>query len=152
MKGLDSLSYDQLVILSERAIQNIKKHQKNTDNVKEFIEKNFPVKKGNNEYNPKPQGKIECCIHCGSVSIKKHGTTRAGIQRYICKDCGKSFSANYGLIIHYSHLSEWQWREIIRGLVDGLSLTDIAKNIGVAVSTVWSCRLKVYQTLKNIYG
>lgn len=152
MKGLDSLSYDQLVILVERVIQNIKKQQKNTDTVKELIEKHFPIKSGTSEYSQRSQSEIECCLHCGSIAIKKHGTTRAGIQRYICKDCGKSFSANYGLITHYSHLSDWQWREIIRGTVEGLSLTDIAKNINVSVSTAWSCRLKVYQTLKNIYG
>lgn len=152
MKGLDSLSYDQLVILVERVIQKIKKQQKNTDTVKEIIEKHFPIKSDTGEYSEKSHCIIECCLHCGSVAIKKHGTTRAGIQRYICKDCGKSFSANYGLITHYSHLSDWQWREIIRGTVEGLSLTDIAKNINVSVSTAWSCRLKVYQTLKNIYG
>ena len=152
MKGLDALSYDQLVILVERVIQNIKKQQKNTDTVKELIEKHFPIKSGTSEYSQRSQSEIECCLHCGSIAIKKHGTTRAGIQRYICKDCGKSFSANYGLITHYSHLSDWQWREIIRGTVEGLSLTEIAKNINVSVSTAWSCRLKVYQTLKNIYG
>lgn len=152
MKGLESLSYDQLVIILERAIQNIKKQQKNTDTVKELIEKHFPVKVSNGEYVQRTGSEIECCLHCGSVAIKKHGTTKAGIQRYICKDCGKSFSENYGLITHYSHLSEWQWREIIRGTVEGLSLTEIAKNIGTSVSTAWSCRLKVYQTIKNIYG
>lgn len=152
MKGLESLSYDQLIILVARAIQNIKKKQKNEDIVKELIEKQFPIKKGEITCGDKIQSELDCCVHCGSIAIKKHGTTRAGIQRYICKDCGKSFSANYGLITHYSHLSDWQWREIIRGTVEGLSLTEIAKNIDVSVSTVWSCRLKVYQTLKNIYG
>lgn len=104
------------------------------------------------EYSPKPQSVIECCLHCGSVRIKKHGTTRGGVRRYICKDCGKTFTENYGLITHYSHLSEWQWIEIIRGTVSKLSITDISKNIKASTSTVWSCRLKIYQTLKNIYG
>lgn len=136
----------------DRAIYEAKLEERNKNAVKEIIEKHFQIKVGTSECMEKPQSIIECCLHCGSVAIKKHGTTRAGVQRYICKDCGKSFSENYGLITHYSHLSDWQWKEIIRGTVEGLSLTEIAKNIGTSVSTAWSCRLKVYQTIKNIYG
>lgn len=100
----------------------------------------------------KPASPIECCLHCGSIRIKKHGKTKGGVTRYICKDCGKSFSENYSLITRYSHLDSWQWTEVIRGTVLHLSITDIAKNIGTSTSTVWSCRLKIYQTIKNIYG
>ena len=32
-----------------------------------------------------------CCPNCGSVSIKKHGKTALLSQRWLCKDCGKSF-------------------------------------------------------------
>ena len=32
------------------------------------------------------------CTHCRSEMIRKNGTNR-GVQRYICKDCGKTFSA-----------------------------------------------------------
>ncbi|GKU82844.1 hypothetical protein NCCP28_22400 [Niallia sp. NCCP-28] len=31
------------------------------------------------------------CLHCGSVLVKKNGKYRAR-QRYLCKDCGKSFN------------------------------------------------------------
>lgn len=74
------------------------------------------------------------------------------MTRYLCKDCKKTFSENYGLITHYSHLASWQWLEIIRGVVSHQSITDIAKNIGTSTSTAWSYRLKIYQTIKNIYG
>jgi len=152
LDGLKKLTYEQLLILMDRAIYEARQDERNKHAVKEIIEKHFPTKVGTSEYEPKTQSIIECCLHCGSVAIKKHGKTKAGIQRYICKDCGKSFSANYGLITHYSHLSDWHWKEIIRGTVEGLSLTDIAKNIGTSASTVWSCRMKIYQTIKNIYG
>lgn len=99
----------------------------------------------------KPKSVIECCLHCGSVAIKKHGTTKGGVQRYICKDCGKTFAENYGLITHYTHLAEWQWQEAIRATVTGDSLTTLAKNIGTSTSTAWTCRMKIYQTIQNIY-
>lgn len=74
------------------------------------------------------------------------------MTRYICKDCKKTFSENYGLITHYSHLSSWQLKEIVRGTISKLSITEIADNIKVSTSTVWSYRLKIYQTIQNIYG
>ncbi len=42
--------------------------------------------------------------------------------------------------------------EIIRATIDGLSLTDISKNLKISTSTAWTCRMKIYQSLKNIYG
>lgn len=100
----------------------------------------------------KPKSVIECCLHCGSIAIKKHGTTKGGVQRYICKDCGKTFAENYGLITHYTHLAEWQWQEVIRATVAGDSLTTIAKNIGTSTSTAWTCRMKIYKTIQNLYS
>ena len=64
-----------------------------------------------------PEGKIYCCVHCGSANYKKIGFTKKGLQRYLCKDCKKSFSENHGDSLRYSHLSEHQWRIIIRGLI-----------------------------------
>ncbi len=100
----------------------------------------------------KPTYTIDCCLHCGSTVIKKIGKTKGGMQRYLCKDCHKSFTENYGLITHYSHLSEWQWQEAVRATVVGISLTELAKNINVSTKTAWLCRMKIYDTLKNIYG
>lgn len=141
-------------MLFERLKSEISKYPKEViDTTSEIISsKADTIKIKKREYVQKPKSVIECCLHCGSIAIKKHGKTRGGVTRYICKDCGKTFSENYGLITHYTHLSEWQWQEIIRGTVCQLSITDISKNIGASTSTVWSCRLKVYQTIKNIYG
>lgn len=116
------------------------------------IDRSIESKADIREMANKPKSVIECCLHCGSVAIKKHGTTKGGVQRYICKDCGKTFSENYGLITHYTHLAEWQWQEVVRATVSGDSLTTIAKNIGTSTSTAWTCRLKIYQTLQNIYS
>ena len=111
------------------------------------------IKKNNKhrELADKPKSVIECCLHCGSTAIKKIGKTKGGIQRYLCKDCHKSFSENYGLITHYTHLAEWQWKEAIRATIERLSLTVLAKNIKVSTSTAWLCRMKIYKTIDCIY-
>ena len=150
LRGMGDLSFEELMILLDKAFCEVQKKGKNNNALKELIEKHIPVKVGSGEYSAKPQSTIECCLHCGSVAIKKHGKTTGGVQRYKCKDCNKTFTENYGLITHYSHLADWQWKEVIRGTIEGLSLTEIAKNIGTSASTVWSCRMKIYQSIKNI--
>ena len=92
------------------------------------------------------------CPLCGSVSYKKHGHTRNGMQRYRCKDCGKTFSENYGDSLRYTHLSDWQWMTVLRGLVNNLSLPRIAQDADISASTAWLCRIKVNQAIMTMYG
>lgn len=94
---------------------------------------------------------IPACINCGSAAIKKHGV-RNGRQRYICKDCGKTFSSSTGKITYKSRLTPEQWKELIRGLVDNLSLNQIAKNIGTSATTVWLNKQKICNILMELYG
>lgn len=75
-----------------------------------------PTQSTNTKPKVKPKSdnsKVYCCPLCGSASYKKHGTTTSGMQRYICKDCGKTFSENYGDSLRYTHLSESQWLNIL---------------------------------------
>ena len=67
--ALDSLTADQLDELILRA-QAIRSEQQNG----------------------KEETRIDACLHCGSIAIKKHGTTSKGSIRMICKDCGKTFT------------------------------------------------------------
>lgn len=96
--------------------------------------------------------KAYCCPLCGSASYKRKGHTNQGMQRYLCKDCGKSFSENYGDSLRYSHLSESQWMELLRGIVNNHSLTRIAQDSNISVSTAWACRTKVNQAIATMYG
>ena len=48
------------------------------------------------------------CPHCGSVKSIKHGT-RNGRQRYLCKDCGKTFGDTNGTVAFRSKLSVGKW-------------------------------------------
>ena len=96
--------------------------------------------------------KVYCCPLCGSASYKKHGTTSTGMQRYICKDCGKTFSENYGDSLRYSHLTSEQWLNIIRGIVNNHSLPIIARDCNVSKSTAWACRMKINQAIMTMYG
>jgi len=100
----------------------------------------------------KSQNEIYCCLYCGSARIKPHGLTSAGNQRYYCRDCKKSFTENHGSALKWTHLTEETWMEILHGLVNNHSLPVIAKDTGLVQSTIWLCKQKVCNAIKQMYG
>ncbi len=154
IKGIPNLSKSQMEVLFERLkaeldTTKIINNRPSTVNIADTKIESMSTAKI--AVTDKPISNVECCVHCGSILIKKHGTTKGGVQRYICKDCGKSFSQNYGLITHYTHLAEWQWEEAVRAIVCGLSITELSKNIKVSTKTAWLCRMKIYSVLQAIF-
>lgn len=47
---------------------------------------------------------VERCPRCGSVAIVKKGKSRNGDQRYLCRDCGRTFSGSTDRILGTSKL------------------------------------------------
>lgn len=47
---------------------------------------------------------VECCPRCGSVTIVKKGKAKYGEQRYLCRDCGRTFGMGSGRILGMSKL------------------------------------------------
>lgn len=94
---------------------------------------------------------LNCCPKCGSTNYKKHGT-KDGRQRYICKDCKKTFSESNATIFYHSRLSTGQWKELLRGMIDRLSTTEISKNVGISQPAVWYNMQKVFEVLAKVYG
>lgn len=45
-----------------------------------------------------------------------------------------------------------QWLELLRGMVEGLSINKIAKNIGTSGKTVWYNEKKVISILMEVFG
>ena len=48
---------------------------------------------------------MTACVHCGSVHFIKHGQDRKGNPRYLCKDCGKTFTALTNTALNGTHKS-----------------------------------------------
>lgn len=90
------------------------------------------------------------CVYCNSTSINKNGS-QGGIQRYRCKDCRKTFSETSSSLRYHSKLSEQQWKELLRGLVEKLSLSKIAKKCQISTAAVWQNKRKVCMTLMQLY-
>lgn len=98
-----------------------------------------------------PEKKIVACVHCGSIAIIKHGIIN-GRQRYTCKDCKKTFTNSSGTVTYHSRLEPAQWKELLRGLIENLTLKEIAANINTSVKTVWFNKQKLCAALLKLYG
>ena len=95
-------------------------------------------------------GQVVACPHCGSVSARKDGT-RAGKQKYFCKDCHKRFTAKTGTLSYHSKLTPEQWKGLLKGVVLNLSLSKIADDIGVSIQTVWYNKNKICNALQELF-
>jgi len=92
---------------------------------------------------------VEGCRHCGSTDLYRWGIN-AGIQRYKCKSCNKTFNALTNTpLAHLRHKE--QWNKFAQDLIDGISVHSAAGHCGVADSTSFRWRhrfLKIPSLLK----
>ncbi len=118
--GLDSLTADQL----EELIIMAKAKRSESKNDKEVYDPNS-------------------CPHCGSIAIKKHGTSAKGTPRKICKDCGKTFCYGVEASASSSKLSETQLTSLYIGMIQNLTIGQLAEKMNVSRSTAAKHKLKV---------
>jgi len=60
------------------------------------------------------------CLHCGSTAVKRNGKYRSR-QRYLCKDCGKTFNDMTNTPFSGSRYPE-KWIEYIKMMINGVTL------------------------------
>jgi len=92
------------------------------------------------------QGK---CPLCGSVEVIRHGRTKSNRQRYMCKDCKKSFSDTTNTIAYHSKQPYNVWVKVINDTLECRPLRQTAEVIGISTTTVFSMRHKILQTLSS---
>ena len=92
---------------------------------------------------------VEGCHHCGSTDLYRWGIN-AGLQRYKCKSCNKTFNALTNTALARLRHKE-QWNKFAQDLIDGISVHNAANHCGVADSTSFRWRhrfLKMPSLLK----
>jgi transposase-like protein len=78
------------------------------------------------------------CISCGSSRVVKNGTAR-GLQRYLCRGCGRTFSRTSGTPLAGLRNKE-RFIEQGRHLASGLTVRQSAAAMGVSLGTALSWR------------
>lgn len=104
--------------------------------------------------NPTTQSKsrITCnCAYCKSQHIVKFGKSDKGDQRYLCKDCNKTFTAKTNTILYKSPYSEKVWRKYINCMMQGMSIRKSAKECGINADTAFKWRHKILDSLQAMH-
>lgn len=91
--------------------------------------------------------KIECCPICNGNNYIKYGSYK-GIQRYKCKDCGKTFSNATNSIFSYTKKNIDKWIKFIELMMKKKSLRVCAKKLNISLVTAFYWRHKILHGLK----
>lgn len=90
------------------------------------------------------------CPHCGTSSVVRNGKRKDGTQRYLCKDCGKSFIARSNSITYGTRKSLVTWETFIECMLMGLSLEKTAVMCKIHRNTAFYWRHKVLDALQTM--
>jgi len=92
---------------------------------------------------------ILACPHCGSVSIVRKGYNPNGSQRWMCKDCKRTFSQVRDTLIGRSKLPVAKWMMYVECFVDCLALRECASRCKVSLRTAWLMRRRLLKCLER---
>lgn len=91
--------------------------------------------------------KIECCPICGGNRYIKYGSYR-NIQRYKCKECGKTFSKTTNSLWSYSKKDFNKWIRFVEFTMKRKTLRFCAKKLKINLATAFYWRHKILHGLK----
>lgn len=92
---------------------------------------------------------IPDCPYCSSTKAIRYGH-KCGKQRFLCKQCGRTFVTTTHTIMSQSHFSEAVWQEVISDTVQGSAIDYSAKKLGINHRTVFDMRHKVLLALQGL--
>lgn len=92
-----------------------------------------------------------CCPHCGSVHVVKNGHVN-GSQRYMCKDCKKTFAITNNTILFSTKKSVVTWEKYLECMMNKFSLRKCANICGIDLTTAFVWRHKILDALQNMHN
>ena len=89
------------------------------------------------------------CPHCNSFNIKKNGH-KGLMQRFMCKDCHKTFTSRNNTITFSSKKSFATWKKYIDCMMNGFTVRKSAEICGINKDTAFIWRHKILDALQNM--
>lgn len=90
---------------------------------------------------------IYYCPHCKSTKFTKYGNFN-GSQRYMCKNCNRTFCKTTNTPRYYSKKNSKYWQKYITLLCNTTSLRESADNIKINLKTAFIWRHKILHALE----
>lgn len=91
------------------------------------------------------------CCHCGSTAVRRWGKTRTQLQRWRCRDCGKTFSSATGTLVERVHRRDGM-AAVAKDMMDRKPqpCRTLAAALGVDKMTVWRWRTRLLAALGDV--
>jgi len=90
------------------------------------------------------------CPLCGSIHVVRNGKRKDRTQRYLCRDCGKSFVATINSITSGTRKDLDTWTKYINCMMNGISVRKAAHACGIHRNTAFAWRHKILDALQNM--
>ena len=90
------------------------------------------------------------CPICGSIHVVRNGRRADGAQRYICRDCNKSFIARTSSIVAGTQKDISVWEQYIFCMMNAFSIRKSAEICGIHRNTAFYWRHKILDALQNM--
>ena len=92
---------------------------------------------------------VSKCPHCDSTHFVKNGT-KCNNQRYLCRDCKKSFVEQTGTILYNSQKGIEVWEKYIHCMIEKYPLRKCAKICDINLATAFAWRHKILDALDGV--
>lgn len=90
------------------------------------------------------------CPVCGATHVVRNGQRKDGTQKYICKDCGKSFVITTNSIVSGTRKDLNVWIKYVDCMLNGFSVRKAAEECGIHRNTAFAWRHKILDALQNM--
>ena len=87
------------------------------------------------------------CPMCGSMHVCRNGKRGNGTQKFVCRDCGKSFSIRKNTVFSGTHKGLSTWKEYMECMAEGLTVSESAGRCGISEGTSFNWRHKILDSL-----
>lgn len=87
------------------------------------------------------------CPYCGGIHIVRNGHRKDGVQKFVCKDCKRSFVPMTNTVYAYSHKDLSTWESYIKSILAGEHLRAVAEKCKINLRTSFLWRHKIISSL-----
>ena len=94
--------------------------------------------------------KIKECAHCKSHKVICYGRSGKGRQRYLCKDCNRTFTIVSKSFFRNSRISYEAWLKLLECELLGLSLKETSYQTGLSITSCFYLRHKIYKAIEDV--
>lgn len=139
--NLDDI-FNQLLSLSDKDKEKLMQMLQNTTNGENLkLEKELKNERFKN-------GRV--CPYCGETHIVKNGHRKDNIQKFICRECKKSFVLSTKSVFSRTKKEYSVWKKYIECLIDGCVLRVAAEECKISIKTAFYWRHKILGTLSSM--